>query len=302
MHKEEDDIKKLEALLEEAKRKLAERQKKEDKEKYEQYMREAEQAREQRKNDYFRANSEPLPTNHLTVKATTDDLPVVTTSDYHRFDFNNIKKEIENMPPDSNIINLLFTKDGVRKTYGNDNHCQLPPSGEHLIVRVGKNKEISFSLPGGKVEFANGSKVVQHSWGLSVESNKESAFSQKERPQEERMEKNKLVQIDKDNLPLLNLAGVEKLDLKTYKDKIAALGSGQQLMVGRSEGSDIRTSGNMRISRHHCTITNINGKFYLSDISTNGTSIVERPNQNGEKPKLKDRLMNLFTNNKRDGK
>ncbi len=302
MSKEEDDIKDLEEQLAAARRKLAERQKKEDKEKYERYMREDKQAREQRKKDYLRANNEPLPTEHLNIKATLDDLPVVTTSDYYRFDFNDIRKDIENMPPDSNIINLLFLKDGVRKTYSNNNNCQLQPNGGYLVVRVDQNKEISFMLPGGKVEFANGSKVVQKDWGLSVESNKERAVSQEERPQERRMEKNKLVQIDKDNLPLLNLAGVEKLDLKDYKDKIVTLGSGQQLMIGRSASSDIEISGNARVSRHHCVISNINGKLYLSDISTNGTNIVERPKQNGEKNTLKDKLMSLFTSKKREGK
>ncbi|MCM1338920.1 MAG: FHA domain-containing protein [Muribaculaceae bacterium] len=77
--------------------------------------------------------------------------------------------------------------------------------------------------------------------------------------------------LDVNDLPTLNLAGVETVNLANYKSQIESLQNGQMLTIGR-EG-DITVSNNRAVSRQHLIIYNDNGQIKIKDVSTYGTNV-----------------------------
>jgi len=261
------DIEEAEKILARIKQKKAEHQ--------------SNKSSEQRRVD----NSDSIINNrYIGVECTINSLPEIITANYHRFDLNNIKQELQNTPKEKHLV-LSFQDDGSHKIDYEDYSAKFAsPDSIHIHEHNGK---LSFDMiNGGNVKFPQGTIIgidyngTMHAYPQGFPNEKELTHTYNN--QEQKLVKDRNYGCNIEKLPILNLAGREIIALQKYKELISGLSSGERLDIGRAPQTEkaIKTSDNPYISECHVSIQKISETIFITDQSKNGTCIFEEINNN----------------------
>ena len=225
----------------------------------------------------------------MQIYCSTDALPTVALSHYkHKLDLSQYKRVLENAKSgDSTGVSYgkgepymctPLTHNFARVVWGTGSTKYTP----QLWVHKNRDDLVDLSFNGGSyIKVPEHAVLGRTKHGRFCCYPKDDPrckdFVQAYSNQAQKMTKDTPVPLDKNKLPMLDLAGMQTIFLEEHKDLILGLKPGETLGIGRNPMTDkyIRTEDNLDISRRHVTITNNNGKFYLTDHSSNGPNLFE---------------------------